>query len=175
MANPNPIPDAALTQHTIVRPFGPAPAIIVPTDMDKAYAAGFFDGEGNVCIASNKSGGHDRSRLVYNMRLGASQCNPEPLYWLLDRWGGSFRQNHYGNGAGVSDGYIWQCFSLGAAAFLRDVLPYLQVKRKRAELALRFQATTFQPGRRAHTPAWNVERAAMKAEMNRLNRPGVTA
>lgn len=32
--------------------FGRADRIIIPTAAEKAYAAGFFDGEGNICIGA---------------------------------------------------------------------------------------------------------------------------
>lgn len=166
----NPIPDAALAQHTIVLDgFGRTSPTIVPSEMDRAYAAGFFDGEGNVCIARNLRGGQERTHYVHNMRVGASQREAATLFWLRDRWGGSVRPSQRKTPSGVRTYYVWGCFAIGAAAFLRDVLPYLQVKRERAELALEFQATSFQPGRRAHTPERNDQRAAMKVRMNHLN------
>lgn len=156
------IPEAALEQHTAV--LGRAAPTTRPSDTDKAYAAGFFDGEGNVSIAINsKAGGagHD----VYNMRVGAAQCDPSPLVWMRDRWGGSIARKT----RGPCLYYHWACFARMAAAFLTDVLPYLQVKRERAQLAIKFQSTVFQPGRRAHTENYRSNRTAMKVEMNRLN------
>lgn len=155
--------------------FGAMPAVIVPSETDKAYAAGFFDGEGNVCIAANLRGGAGTKYHVHNMRIGASQREAEPLVWLRDRWGGSIRRASRSAVTGRRMYYEWACFAIGAAAFLRDVLPYLQIKRERADLALKFQATSVQPGRRAHTPEHKDGRCAMKAEMNRLNMPQASA
>lgn len=144
---------------------GRAPVTVKPTESDKAYAAGFFDGEGNVCIARNQQGGKAKKYYVYNMRVGASQCSPEPLIWLRDRWGGSIGRT--GNGLCLE----WRSFANMACAFLIDVLPHLQVKRARAMLAIKFQNLVFQPGRRAHSAQHKAEQAAMKEEMNRLNLP----
>lgn len=155
------LPTRALEQHLIV--LGRAAPTVMPNDLDKAYAAGFFDGEGNICIAVNWHGGKAGKYPVYNMRIGAAQVEPEPLLWLRQRWGGSVRRvekpfHHH-----------WGCFSRMAATFLRDVVPYLMTKRERAELALKFQASSFQPGRAAHSEEHKLARGAMKAQMNRLN------
>ena len=158
MTNPI-IPEAALQQHIAV--LGKALAVTTPTETDKAYAAGFFDGEGNICIARNEHAGKAKRYYTYNMRIGAAQVDITPLLWLRDRWGGSIGpSNHW---------YGWRCFSHMAASFLIDTLPYLQVKRERAQLALRFQSTIHQPGRRGHTAEHKALMADMKVQMNLLN------
>ena len=154
------IPSAALTQHVIA--LGPCKASVKPTKLDAAYAAGFFDGEGNVVIALNHQGGARGIYPVYNMRIGAAQKEPSTLFWLRDRWGGSVRKARTGH-------HTWQAFSLGALAFLRDVLPYLQVKNERARLAIEYQHTVARRGRAGRTPAYVASLAALKAEMNCLN------
>jgi hypothetical protein len=156
----SPIPQSAIAQHCIV--LGPQPAMLTPSVIDIAYAAGFFDGEGNIAIAVNRKGGARGTYMVYNMRLGASQKDPEPLIWLRNRWGGSLTCSAKGH-------YHWQAFSLGALTFLRHLLPYLIVKRERAILAIEYQAHVARRGRRGRTPEYVDRLAAMKAEMNRLN------
>lgn len=155
-----PIPEAA-------RSFGRQSAIVMPTAAEIAYAAGFFDGEGSVTIGVNRS--HKRTHNpVYTMRIGASQVDASPLFWLLDRWGGSVqpvaRKTTQNNQV-----HIWGCFSRNAAKFLTDVLPFLIVKRERAEVALRFQAQTFQPGARGHTDEHRTHLAELKIRLNALN------
>jgi hypothetical protein len=75
-----PIPAAVL---------GPAAPSLVPSETDNAYAAGFFDGEGNITIAANWRAGERRASTAYHMRVGAGQNDPLPLVWLRARWGGT--------------------------------------------------------------------------------------
>jgi hypothetical protein len=167
-----PIPVGTLTQHVIA--LGRAAAITVPSAMDKAYAAGFFDGEGNICIASNKNGGARGNYLTYNMRVGASQKTPEAILWLRDRWGGSMQKLKIDT---ARDHYLWGCFSRDAAKFLTDVLQYLIVKRERAELALEFQRRTTESkfGRGGRPPDFKAWQASAKFRMNELNSPRTPA
>jgi hypothetical protein len=146
------IPAAALTQHI--------------AESEKAYAAGFFDGEGHITIAARKV--KEAKGLCYTMRIGASQNNARPLSWLQHRWGGTVnavkRKTTRGNTT-----YVWMCFTSGAEKFLRDVLPYLQVKRRRALIALAFQRSMFVPGQGGHTDRHREMLAAFKSELNYLN------
>lgn len=147
---------------TVRRAFGQAPAWRRATATDIAYAAGFFDGEGNIVIASNKAGGAAGRYLVYNMRIGVSQNDPAPLFWLRERWGGSVRKSS-------ARGHMWQQFSRGAFAFLINVEPYLQVKRERALIAIDYQSRINQRGRAGRTPEHVKWLAATKTRMNQLN------
>lgn len=147
---------------------GRAPAICKATETDLAYAAGFWDGEGNVTIAVNRA--HPRAHnLVYNMRVGASQNDPAPLFWLRDRWGGSVNTIKRRETMGYLTGYIWGCFSRGAYTFLKDVRPYLQVKAERADLALAFQESVFQCGRGGHTPEYYAKLQGFRERVAFLN------
>ena len=153
---------------SMTQKFGRASAIHRPTAEDIAYAAGFFDGEGNITIATNRA--HPRAHnLVYNMRIGASQNDPAPLFWLRDRWGGSVNIIKRREITGHLPGHIWGCFSRQAAAFLKDVLPYLKVKRDRANLAIAFQETVFQCGREGHTADYYSALAGFRAQVAALN------
>lgn len=124
-------------------------ATVAPSETDKAYAAGFFDGEGFVTIGFMSSKARTRG-VTYTMRVGVGQNDPAPLLWLRDRWGGSVRVLKRRTDAGNLP-YKWDCCSRMAAAFLRDVRPYLQVKAERADIAIKFQEVLFIPGKNGHT------------------------
>ena len=64
---------------------------------------------------------------------------------------------------------MWQQFSLGALEFLRQIEPYLIVKRERALLAIDYQQKIIQRGRRGRTPEYVSWCADVKAKMNLLN------
>jgi hypothetical protein len=153
------------TEH-VNKQLGRAQSCITPRDSEKAYAAGFFDGEGHITIAAKTVVG--ARGLCYTMRVGATQNDIAPLFWLRDRWGGSINPVRRRTTSGNTT-YVWMCFTHGAVAFLRDVLPYLQVKKERALVALRFQASVFVPGAGGHTVAYRRMHASFKAEINRLN------
>lgn len=127
---------------------GRADPTIAPTEADKAYAAGFFDGEGFVTIGFMSSKARTRG-TTYTMRIGAGQNDPTPLLWLRDRWGGSVRALKRKTVA-HNVPHKWDCCSRMAAAFLRDVRPYLLVKGPRADIAIRFQEMLFIPGKNGH-------------------------
>ena len=140
-----PIPPAALDNRlAFVGTSGSGAALTVirteadrfePSRTDCAYAAGFFDGEGNINLARSKR--PDCLGPAYVLTVGAAQNLSAPLVFLQNRWGGSIcqrppkppRKGHF----------VWSCHANLAAAFLIDVLPHLTVKRDRAELALAFQ------------------------------------
>lgn len=88
------------------------------------YAAGFFDGEGWVSIKTHK---------VYqpNLMIGVGQLVREPLDLLLGLWGGSINQGKDGM-------FRWQIGADRSANALREMLPYLMVKRTQAEIGIRF-------------------------------------
>ena len=62
------------------RVYGPGTAWRIATETEIAYAAGLFDGEGNVVIARNDTGGERGIYQVYNMRVGVSQNDSIPLF-----------------------------------------------------------------------------------------------
>ena len=105
-------------------------------ELDKAYAAGFFDGEGTVWMsAPEKPSKTHYVKNVYTLIVDLGQRDAGPLHWLIERWGG----NSYTR---KIDGLnMWRLHGSTAAQFLRDILPYSKVKRKVILLGLRFQST----------------------------------
>jgi hypothetical protein len=154
------IPDEALK-------LGRAAATIKPTDADKAYAAGFFDGDGHITIGANHRAAGTRN-TIYTMRIGVSQNDPAPLFWFRDRWGGSVRAAKRKTAASNVT-YHWGCFARNAACFLQDVRPLLQVKATRADVALAFQARLFNPGARGHTEEYRAGLVALHEQLAVLN------
>ncbi len=104
------------------------------TELDKGYAAGFFDGEGSITIAK------PRERRGYTVEIAIAQRYEDVLIWLQTTWGGSIRTCHQILGT-CHRIKKWQCSSAKAAQFLFDVFPYLKGKQKIAKLALELQAT----------------------------------
>lgn len=141
-------------------------ACLPPTLADKAYAAGFFDGEGCVFIA--KSRAKDcRVGFRYSMRIIIGQDDVRPLQFLRDRWGGSLSARHVR--ANGKRSHNWVAHSKGAAAFLADVKPFLVLKSAQADVANTFQSRLFQPGGVGHTAEYRTELDQLFLELRRLN------
>lgn len=93
---------------------------------DKAYAAGFFDGEGSVGISYNRG-------TNFQLRVRIPQKYKSfPLHFIKDRWAGNVRKRDKGTCLS------WQASCRMALIFLYDVRPYLKVKKEQVELAIRF-------------------------------------
>jgi hypothetical protein len=109
--------------------------------LDVAYAAGFFDGEGCIHIARDRSRGSRvrNVRVQYLLHVVVSQNDRRPLDWLCERWnGGVFVvREAQGNWAKA---HAWRAVGPTAGRFLADVRPYLQVKAAVADNALEFLA-----------------------------------
>lgn len=96
-----------------------------------AYAAGFLDGEGAIMVVSR-----ERKHVTgYELKVSVTQADRTPLEFLKVHFGGNI------NTAGRRriEGYIplkWVVSNAAALSFLRDVLPFLILKKKEAEIAL---------------------------------------
>ena len=101
-------------------------------EITKQYIAGFFDGEGSIGIYSRKgryNGACLRTQLTQNK-------TSESLFIL------SFLKNKYGGNLSEqktlsnSIKYNWQLNPKGVPLFLKDIMPYLILKKTQAQLAL---------------------------------------
>jgi hypothetical protein len=107
------------------------------TEAERAYAAGFLDGEGSFYI--NLYFRPRRGHWQKVAKVCVSQNDPRPLEWLIERWGGQLRRARH---VKLSTGIYWQ-YQLPARKATRlveDVLPFLLVKREVAENFLAFES-----------------------------------
>lgn len=133
----------------------------------KAWAAGFFDGEGCVIIVQQSTG---------TMRLGVdvSQASRAPLDALIDRWGGKINLDPRPRG-NRQPAHKWRAHGREAIAFLRDVYPFLLVKGPAAEVAFAYEATIVdRKGRKkgALTPDVMAYREELRGRLRVINRRG---
>jgi hypothetical protein len=103
-----------------------------------AYLAGIFDGEG--CVTICMMGGKARRQPMHALNCIVAMTCREIPYLLQDRFGGNVLAEKV-RGANRQPSWRWRTHGWHAVDFLRDVLPYLRVKRKQAELAIEFQTT----------------------------------
>jgi len=97
-----------------------------------SYFAGFFDGEGCVGV-TNRIPPH--SALF--IRTQVVNTNLEVLEQMKRAFGGSIQIRKAK--LNWQQMYTWQCTTQVAYHFLKQILPYLRLKRKQAELAIEFQ------------------------------------
>ena len=93
-----------------------------------AWAAGFFDGEGNITISK------EHKARTYQLHLSVSQVGLDPINMLNVLFpGGRLCKTHKGTM------YTWQANGNAAMAALELMVPYMIQKRNEAYLAIEFQ------------------------------------
>ena len=99
--------------------------------MDISYVAGFFDGEG--CIILAKPCGSSRG---YSLRVSITQKHKETLVEIQKMFNGKIYPHSRKKGEGY---WSWEAVRKEVAYnFLKTILPYLQLKRKQAQVGLMF-------------------------------------
>ena len=139
----------------------------LPTDVASlAYMAGILDGEGTITIKQCKgkkgtSNGYSVQVLVFNTDEGL-------MVWLEDKFSGLLTEKK-GVASGNRKCYVWWLSGELAGQLLEVLLPYLKIKAKQAELAIRFldHGRGKANGRR-HPADFTSERAGMVQTMRLL-------
>ena len=98
------------------------------TETDRAYTAGILDGDGSIKIERREKG------KGYWLRVEVTQKDIPIVRWLEETWRGS-----YVNGPYENTGFHWYIGGRAAAPFLREILPYLILKKREAEVGIEFQ------------------------------------
>lgn len=148
---------------------GKKPAVLANnlTDLDRAYLAGMFDADGHVGIYGRNTGPQGYARV----RLDISNTNFELLGWIQEVTGIGSIQRKQPLNERYKPGGNWITSSEAAVSVLTQLLPYMRVKRDRAELAIEYQVGLKDAARRADVE-W---RERYRAEMLRLNKRGPVA
>lgn len=99
----------------------------------KAWAAGFFDGEGSISIQPNRH---------YYLYIEVVNTEREVIDFFVSSWGARYEELKK-SGHWKSEKQAYRAVFFGpdrkvAKEFLLDILPYLRIKRRRAEIALRW-------------------------------------
>ena len=105
------------------------------------WAAGFFDGEGSVCVSRRK---RTAGFIEHHLAVQVVQVDPRPIHALRARFGGSLRQADR-NGKPF---FYLRFHGTKAEHFLKTMYPHLLVKREEAGLALQLRELIGVPGRR---------------------------
>ena len=142
------------------------------SDIDKAYAAGLFDGEGSIGVSNQQRTG-SRS-ASYHLRCKVAMCDREAAAFLHERWGGSLRLAPPTK-ASHRRSWIWVVGSKQAGAFLEDILPFLKLERviTKAMIGIEFQGQKRYGGQ--HDPEYLAFQRLFYEDMKELNRRGLAA
>ena len=90
------------------------------SDIDAAYAAGLFDGEGSVGLY-----GTTPTLVIVNTHLGV-------LEWCRDRWGGNIYEKRQEKGRLRC--WRWHLYGMSALPFLNTIRPWVQIKGEQLDL-----------------------------------------
>ena len=102
--------------------------------ISKQYIAGFFDGEGCIGIYKRKdrrSGKGSCARI--QVTQNKSRKSTEILNYMLSKYGGNLSEQITLSG---KIKYNWQLNPGGARKFLKDLFPYLILKKEQALIAI---------------------------------------
>lgn len=130
------------------------------------YFAGYFDGEGSVCIAqsiyvSKKKGPQSH----HSLRLQVPSTDPVSVQAFLAEFGG-YVQFLEPKNPKWKPRWVWCACSREANRALTRMLPYLKVKRADAEIGLAFQALMAgNPRGKPVTEAMRAERDALRLRL----------
>lgn len=105
-------------------------------EIDLAYCAGLVDGEGHIGIKRTKAYKcQGRSTPGYHARIGIKMVNREAIEFFAQTMGGW----HWDEKPSLKNGrpyFVYQATDAKAEHILRELLPYLRVKREAAETVL---------------------------------------
>lgn len=132
---------------------------------DLAYAAGIFDGEG--CIGIEKQVRANRRNPHYKLRATVVNTDMWLCEWLRFAFGGTV-QERKSHPSHIKDQWAWVIYNSGATDFLKLILPYMNLKRPQAELAIKFQNQKNQRQGRILTPEEVAVSEAQKILMHNL-------
>jgi len=139
----------------------------VITELERAYLAGFIDGEGCISIIEQRRTNSPMPSL--HVVVAVSSCEKTILdYWAEKTGLGSVNLSTKARG-NSRNGYLWQVSARKAMGLLVMVYPYLILKKPQADVAFDFQETIYKnwDGKRLN-PEILAERFRFKDELTRL-------
>jgi hypothetical protein len=103
------------------------------TDIERAYVAGLFDGEGCVSFTYTKRGGGDKAYGKLWVRI--TNTDRDVLDWVRSTFGSGTAQSagHRDDTTKRRQAYNFVAASEQARLFLAEIYPYLRIKRGQVE------------------------------------------
>ena len=135
-----------------------------------AYIAGLFDGEGSIYISLRNNRPKSRSP-EYSLRVSFVNTNEEVVHLIKDNFGGSILSRFREPDKKRKLTWDWAVSYIKAKDFLKAVYPYLIIKKKQAELGIKFQeqSVRIRNNRKRLTLKELTRREFYKKEISKLN------
>lgn len=135
---------------------------MIPTDIEKAYIAGFFDGEGSFGIAPN----------LNQVMIEVTNTNEDILTWMCT----FFEFGKYSRSKQLRSKQTHRIYisgSVEARIFIESIGPYIRVKKEQVEIIREF-LNTIPLEWRGHKVSDEVmlQRAILKGRISKLNQRG---
>jgi hypothetical protein len=144
------------------------------TNEQAAYLAGAIDGEGHIGISKTRTPSSEWQRSP-RFRFNVTIANTNKA-WLeeLQRWCGGRIEHIFKATERKRDGYVLRFGMTEVKALLARITPYLVMKRRQAELALKYfdlaaKRRLFSVNAKPTDPAIVAEQEALWQEMRSLN------
>lgn len=131
---------------------------------DAAYLAGLIDGEGSIHRAR-----HGNGAVTVNLRI--VNCDQGVLKWAAKMLDGKLYVHPASKAHWKSGWQVW----VGQNALervLQEILPFMKIKRRQAELALELAALPVHTGGRGHPSKTTPARERICQQITDLNRRG---
>ena len=133
------------------------------TETDRAWAAGFLDGEG--CFTLLKNSSKSQHETTRGVNISAIQVKKEPLIRLQKILGGRINGPVKNGNRAKQDAYCWRISNAEEAKkAIEIVFPYLQGKEEDAAIVYSYSLTVGKPGRR------NTSSSSKKIRQNLIDR-----
>ncbi len=120
-------------------------------ETELAYTAGIIDGEGTIVIERSRDNKpqqstqrhrnrtRNHSGIKYRMHVSVLIREKSLCEWLRLNYGGSVYMAGKPTNPNHSQCWVWRVGSGVASGFLKQIIPYLHLKKLQAENAIRFQ------------------------------------
>ncbi len=106
------------------------------SETDKAWIAGFLDGEGNISIQHQKA--PPGRSPVYRHSVQLTQTHHPSLEFLQAEYGGKIYDHHDKRSSKFRPAWYWRCPYPEVSRLIHDVLPYLRIKNEEAKVVLEY-------------------------------------
>ena len=110
------------------------------TELEKAYIAGLFDGEGSISICKFRTKNKNYVCPHYILLITCTNTFKPIIEWLDTVLVGSkqVRKREWGK-ENWKTSYAWMASAKKALEVLKIIFPYLKIKKEQSKLAIEFQ------------------------------------
>ena len=134
-----------------------------------AYTAGIIDGEGSISIARQSREKHIAG-YSHRVQVCVTSTNEWLCQWLRLNWGGNVYKGTTKTKPHYKQAWKWTIVTNKSINFLEAILPYLNLKRDEAELAIQWQQIKRKRGSRHITSnelMWDDSQSLLMKELKR--------